>query len=81
MLKVTHDGNLASIDVRDRIRRGEHPRGEIVKFVLEAEKGTVVEVHLPHRAQPLVEDLKAAGINSIMNEVEPGHFRLMCVKL
>lgn len=81
MLDVKYDGNVATIDVRERILRGEHPRGEIIKFVQEAKGGTVIEIHAPHRVQPLVNGLEAIGVRAIINELAPDHFRLMCVKL
>jgi hypothetical protein len=79
MLEVTYNGNVAKIDLRERILKGEHPRAEIVDFVKHASRGTVVEVHLPHAAPPLVHALESAGYNSIVNEIANDHFRLMCV--
>ncbi|HEX7057302.1 MAG TPA: amino acid decarboxylase [Bacilli bacterium] len=81
MLEVQYKGNIAVIDVRERILKGEHPRFEIINFVKEAKKGTIIEVHLPHRAQPLVKGLEEIGINAVLNELSPNHYRLMCVKL
>lgn len=81
MLDVQYQGNIAVIDVRDRIRRGEHPKQEIVSFIKEAKQGTIVEIHLPHQAQPLVNALEAIGIQAIMNALSPDHYRMMCVKL
>ena len=81
MLEVQYTGNVASIDMRERILRGEHPRGEIIQFVKEAKRGTVIEIHLPHRAQPLISGLESLGINAVVNELAPDHFRLMCVKI
>jgi len=41
----------------------------------------VIEVHLPHRGEPLAAGFTAMGMNAIINELEPGHYRLMAVKL
>ena len=58
------------IDVRERILRGEHPRTEITKAVKEAPVGTVFEIHLPHRAEPLLSALEGMGLNVIVNQLE-----------
>jgi len=79
MLDVTYKGNIAMIDVRKRILRGEHPKAEIFEFVKAAERGTIVEIHLPHSAPPLIAGLESLGFNAIMNELAPDHYRLMCV--
>jgi hypothetical protein len=71
----------AVIDLRERIKNGEHPRKEILDFVKSAPIGTVFEIHLPHRGEPLIAGFQAIGMNVIVNELEPGHFRLMAVKL
>jgi hypothetical protein len=75
------EGKRAVIDIRERVLKGEHPRREILDFVKSAPVGTVIEVHLPHRAEPLVANFQALGMNAIVNEIEPGHFRLMAIKL
>lgn len=79
MLEIEQNGNVVKIDVRERILRGEHPRYEIIDFVKNAQRGTVVEIHLPHKAPPLVAGLKAIGVNAVVNEVGPDHYRIMCV--
>lgn len=75
------DGTRAIIDVRERVLRGEHPRKEILDFVKSTPVGTVIEVHLPHQGEPLAAGFTAMGMNAIINELEPGHYRLMAVKL
>ena len=75
------DGQKAIIDVRERVLKGEHPRKEILDFVKAAPVGTVFEIHLPHRGEPLIAGFQAVGMNVIATEVEPGHFRLTAVKL
>jgi hypothetical protein len=75
------DEKRAVIDIRERILRGEHPRREIMNFVKSAPIGMIFEIHLPHRAEPLVSNFQALGMNAIVNEIEPGHFRLMAIKL
>lgn len=81
MLEAVWKDKVAVLDLRERIGRGEHPRREVLEFVREAEKGTVVMIDLPHRAEPLVAGLADMGIAAVVNELEPGHYRLMCVKL
>jgi hypothetical protein len=81
MLEVTYDGNVARIDVRERIRRGEHPKNEIIDFIKNANRGTVVEVHLPYPAPHLASGLESIGINTIVNKLGDDHYRLMCVVL
>ena len=81
MLEVKFSGNVAIIDVRERILKGEHPKREIIDFIKEARKGTIIEIHLPHRGEPLSAALESIGISAITNTITPDHYRLMCVKL
>ncbi|MDR7238340.1 amino acid decarboxylase [Neobacillus drentensis] len=71
----------AVMDIRERITKGEHPRREIMNFVKAAPVGTIFEIHLPHRGEPLIASLQSFGMNVIVNEMEPMHFRLMAIKL
>ncbi|MEY2195200.1 amino acid decarboxylase [Neobacillus sp. BF23-41] len=71
----------AVMDIRERIAKGEHPRREIINFVKAAPVGTLFEIHLPHRGEPLIGSLQSIGMNVIVNEIEPMHFRLMAIKL
>jgi hypothetical protein len=71
----------AVMDIRSRIAKGEHPRREILNFVKEAPIGTIFEIHLPHRGEPLIASLQSLGMNVIVNELEPMHFMLMAIKL
>jgi hypothetical protein len=71
----------AVMDIRERIVKGEHPRREILNFVKAAPVGTIFEIHLPHRGEPLIGSLQSLGMNVIVNELEPMHFRLMAIKL
>jgi hypothetical protein len=71
----------AVMDIRARIAKGEHPRREILNFVKEAPIGIIFEIHLPHRGEPLIASLQSLGMNVIVNELEPMHFRLMAIKL
>jgi hypothetical protein len=75
------EGKRAVMDIRERIAKGEHPRREILNFINEAPVGTIFEIHLPHRGEPLISNLQSLGMNVIVNEMEPMHFRLMAVKL
>lgn len=81
MRNLEVDGKRAILDVRERILQGEHPRQEIIEFVKTVPVGTIIEIHIPHYGQPLIGGLEALGMNVIVNEIEPGHFRLMAVKL
>ena len=75
------EGKKAVIDLRERIANGEHPRREMLNFIKSAPVGTIIEIHLPHRGEPLIASLQSLGMNVIVNELEPMHFRLMAVKL
>lgn len=81
MTEYKIEDKRAIIDVRERVLRGEHPRKEIMDFVKSAPVGTIFEIHIPHRGEPLIAGFQAFGMNVIANELEPGHFRLMTVKL
>lgn len=75
------EGKKAVLDVRERIAKGEHPRREILNFIKSAPVGTVIEIHLPHRGEPLIATIQSLGMNVIVTEIEPMHFRLMTAKL
>ena len=81
MLDINYKDDVAILDLRESILRGEHPKQEIMQFVTDAKQGTVIEIHLPHRAEPLVAALESLGISSIINQLDDNHFRLMCVKM
>jgi hypothetical protein len=81
VLEVKDMGDRAVIDVRERIKNGEHPRGEIINYVKNAPAGTIIEIHVPHHAPPLINGLEELGLNVIVNELDPSHFRLMVVKI
>jgi uncharacterized protein (DUF2249 family) len=74
------DGNHILIDVRDIIRKGMHPRGEILQVVREARTGSVIEIHVPHRTQPLIKAIEDMGLKVAVTEVEPGDFRILTAK-
>jgi hypothetical protein len=81
MIDIQRDGDRAIIDIRENIARGEHPKNHIFQFVQEAPIGTIIEIHVPFRAEPLIAGLSSFGLNVIVNELSPNHFRLMAVKL
>lgn len=75
------DGKRIIMDVRERIAKGEHPRREILNTVKAAPVGSILEFHMPFRAEPLIANLQSLGLNVVVTELEPMHFRLMAVKL
>jgi hypothetical protein len=80
MLNVQREGTKAIIDVRELIKQGIHPRGEIIEFIKEAELGTIIEIHLPLPGQPLVAAVEQLGLNAVVNEIEPDHYRILILK-
>ncbi len=74
------DGNHILIDVREIIRKGMHPRGEILQVVRDAPKGSVIEIHVPHRTQPLIAAMENLGLKVAVTEVEPGDIRILTAK-
>lgn len=80
-LDVKHEGPLLTIDAREAIQGGLHPRFEILKLLDESELGTLCEVHVPHRTGPLISALEGLGLNVSVSEVEPGHWRLRMIKI
>lgn len=80
MLNVQREGSKAIIDARELIKQGIHPRGEIIEFIKEAELGTIIEVHLPLPGQPLVAAAESLGLNVVVNELAPDHYRLLILK-
>lgn len=81
MLDVLIDGKRAIIDVRERIKNGEHPRFEILEYIKQAPDGMVFEIHLPKRGQPLVKGLEEMGLKATVDEVGEGHFRITTAKV
>lgn len=81
MLSIIEDEQRRIIDVRELIQKGHHPKGEILQYVKELPRGTIVEIHLPHRAEPLAAGFKSMGINPITNQIGIGHFRMLAIKL
>lgn len=81
LLQIERDEVRLTIDARDAIRKGFHPRFEILKLVDEAPKGMLCEVHVPHRTAPLIAALEGLGLHVATSEVEPGHWRLRVIKI
>jgi hypothetical protein len=81
MLDVKQEGIRMIIDVREMIKTGMHPKREILETIQNAAKGTVFEIHLPHAAQPLVAAIEQLGLDCVINELGPGHFRLLSLKM
>ncbi|HET7657599.1 MAG TPA: amino acid decarboxylase [Bacillales bacterium] len=81
MINVENDGNVATIDVREIVKKGRHPKGEIFEYVKKLPVGTIVEIHVPHRAQPLVSGLSSLGMNVVVKELAMDHFLLRTIKL
>ncbi|KPV42630.1 DUF2249 domain-containing protein [Alicyclobacillus ferrooxydans] len=81
LLDVTTDGPRLIIDARTAIRQGRHPRAEILTLVQDAPPGTLCEIHLPHRPEPLIAALQQAGFNVTVSEAAPGDFMLRVLKL
>lgn len=80
LLQIDKQPNHWSIDARDAITSGHHPRQAIVSVVKEAPSGTLCEVHLPHRAEPLMSALKGLGLNVTVSQASPGHWLLRVLK-
>lgn len=80
-LDIEYKENVTVIDLCKLISQGMHPKKEVIEFVSAAERGTVIELHVPHEARPLVSSLEAIGLPAILNRIGPEHFRIMCVKL
>lgn len=80
MLNIEREGSRAIIDARDLIKQGIHPRGQIIEFIKEAEVGTIIEIHLPLPGQPLVAAVEQLGLNCVVNEIEPDHYRILVLK-
>ncbi len=81
MIELQRDGNHIVIDVREQIQRGMHPRGEIIKAIEEAPIGTIIDIHVPHRTQPLIASVEAMGLHVVVEELDMRHFRLRTLKM
>ncbi len=80
MIEEKDGGKRLVIDIRERVKNGEHPREETLNHVREAKPGTIIEIHAPHYPRPLVVGMEAMGYNVVVNELDKEHFRLMTVK-
>ncbi|MNH87477.1 hypothetical protein D3C73_399590 [compost metagenome] len=81
MLDIKYNGQIAVIDLRKNILKGEHPRHEVIEFAKKAAVGTILELHVPHPAKPLADALEGIGYPSVIHQLGPEHFRMMCVVL
>lgn len=81
MLEMKQDGVRMVIDIRELVKKGMHPKREILETIQTAEKGTIFEIHLPHAAQPLVAAIESLGQDCVVNQLGPGHFRLLTLKM
>jgi hypothetical protein len=81
MLNVQREGSKAIIDARELIKQGIHPRNDIIEFIKAEEVGTVIEIHLPLPGQPLVNAVEQLGLNCVVNELGPEHYRILVVKI
>lgn len=77
MLDVKKDGERAIIDVRGNISRGEHPRNELIDYINKAPNGTIFEIHVPFRAEPLIAAISSLGLTVTVNELASNHFQLI----
>lgn len=80
MLDIQREGSKAIIDARELVKKGVHPRGQILEFIKEAELGTLIEIHLPLPGQPLVQAVEQMGLNAVVNEIAPDHYRILVLK-
>lgn len=80
MLDVTIDGREATIDVREIIKDGAHPRFAIFDYVKEAPVHMIFHIHVPRRAKPLVDGLKEMGLDVTIQELGPSHFLVTAEK-
>jgi hypothetical protein len=80
LLTIQKEDSHLVIDAREAIRSGHHPRHEILTLVKDAPAGTLCEIHVPHRTQPLIAALEGLGLNVAVSEVEPFHFRRRVMK-
>lgn len=81
LLDISRQDSLLVIDARNAIRSGHHPRHQILQLVKDASRGTLCEIHVPHRTGPLISELEGLGLNVAVSEVEPFHWRLRVMKI
>jgi hypothetical protein len=80
MLDTKVQGNVAIIDVREKVLRGEHPKNEVLEYVQKAKEVSRFEIHLPLKGEPLVALLQSVGLNAYIEELGPEHFRIIAEK-
>lgn len=81
MLNVVQEENRFIVDIREIVRQGMHPKKEVMEFIQQTPVGSVIEIHLPHPGQPLVAAIEGLGLSCILNELGPGHYRIMTLKM
>ena len=64
VLEIEREEAKLSVDARNAIRKGFHPRHEIIKLVEEAPTGTICEIHVLHRTGPLIAALEGADFHA-----------------
>lgn len=77
---IQMDGNRMTIDLRELINNGAHPRKDMFELITNAELGTILQVHTPRYPKPLVAGFEELGLNVEVDEIEPGNFKVTTVK-
>ncbi len=80
-LEIKREESLLSIDACNAIRKGIHPRQEILALIQEVSAGTLCEIYVPHRTGPLISALEGLGLNVAIAEVSHGVWRLRMMKM
>lgn len=80
MFDVQYEGNRAIIDVREFIKGGGHPRFEIFNYVKEAPVYTMIEVHVPRYAKPLIVGLEEMGLAVDVKKIAEDHYQVTTEK-
>ncbi len=81
VLEIKREESLLSIDACNAIRKGIHPRQEILTLIQEAPSGTLCEVFVPHRTGPLISALESLGMNVAITEIAHGIWRMRMMKM
>jgi hypothetical protein len=81
MLHITQNDHLLTIDAREDIRAGKHPRMEIMKIIHESGSGTLFEIHTPHQTPRLITAIEGLGVPVSVTKLADHHFRLRGLRL
>ncbi|WP_138417769.1 amino acid decarboxylase [Aquibacillus sediminis] len=80
MIDIQLEGKRAIIDVRLQALAGEHPGNDVINYIKKSPSDRDFEIHVPHKANPLLKKLEDIGMNVIRHKVKEDHYYLIITR-